>query len=71
VKKHPPGQDPERFAAVRRAYDQLRDLTTRVRFRLFEPSEKETIEKIIEELACQGSRQRVSLRTLLNAVRKN
>jgi curved DNA-binding protein CbpA len=70
VKQHPPGQDPERFAAIRQAYDQLRDLTTRVRHRLFEAGANESIEKILEEIACPSSRRRVSLKSLLSLARK-
>ncbi|MFO0843521.1 MAG: J domain-containing protein [Gemmataceae bacterium] len=71
VKRHPPGQDPERFAEVRRAYEQLRDLATRVRHRLFEIApENDSIEKIAEELACRSPRRRVPLKTLLSLVRK-
>jgi curved DNA-binding protein CbpA len=70
VKRHPPGQDPERFAEVRQAYEMLRDLTTRVRHRLFEAGEHETVEKIIEELSCLSPRRRVSLATLLSLARK-
>lgn len=70
VKKYPPGQHPEQFAAVRQAYDKLRDLPTRVRHRLFEAGEGEDLEKVIEELACPSSRRRVSLKTLLTLVRK-
>jgi curved DNA-binding protein CbpA len=70
VKQFPPGQDPVRFAAVRQAYEQLRDLTTRVRHRLFEEGEPEGVEKIIEELSCLSPRRRVSLKTLLSLARK-
>src|SRR4051794_39984347 len=70
VKQFPPGQSPERFAAVREAYDRLRDLPTRVRSRLFGGEDGEAIDKVIEELACQKSRRRVSLKTLLSLVRR-
>lgn len=70
VKRYPPGQNPEKFTAVRQAYEQLRDLATRVRYRLFEQGEKENIDKIIEELACLTQRRRVSLKSLLTLVRK-
>jgi curved DNA-binding protein CbpA len=70
VKQYPPAQQPEKFKAVREAYDRLRDLETRVRYRLFEAGEKESIEKIIEDLKCQSPRRRVSLRTLLSLLGK-
>ena len=70
VKQFPPEQNPEKFAAVRTAYESLRDLTTRVRHRLFEAGRNESLDAIIEELECPKSRRRVSLQTLLSLVRK-
>src|SRR5436190_14632972 len=65
VKQYTPAHHAEKFAAVRAAYDRLRDLKTRVRYRLFEAGEKENVEKIIEDLKCQSPRRRVSLKGLL------
>ncbi len=70
VKQYPPGQHPEKFAQVRQAYEMLKDLTTRVRHRLFEAGEQDTIEKMIEELSCLSPRRRVSLKSLLSLARK-
>ena len=70
VRRYPPEHHPEKFTAIRAAYDSLRDLTTRVRYRLFEAGENESIEAIIEELGCQSSRRRVPLPTLLSLVRR-
>ncbi len=70
VKQYPPGQHAGRFAEVRKAYEQLKDLATRVRHRLFDLGENESIERIAEELSCQSPRRRVSLQTLLSLVRK-
>jgi curved DNA-binding protein CbpA len=67
VKQHPPERDPERFAAVRSAYEQLRDLDTRLRHRLFGAGQQESLEAIIEEITCQTPRRRRSLRELLAA----
>ena len=70
VRQFSPEHHPDRFAAIRAAYESLRDLTTRVRYRLFEAGEEESIEAIIEELGCQNSRRRVTLQTLLSLVRR-
>jgi curved DNA-binding protein CbpA len=70
VRRFPPEHHPEKFTAIRAAYESLRDLTTRVRYRLFEAGEEESIEAIIEELGCQNSRRRVTLQTLLSLVRR-
>jgi curved DNA-binding protein CbpA len=65
VRQYPPEQHPERFAAIRAAYESLRDLNTRLRYRLFEAGRRETVNAIIEELTCRNLRRRVSLKTLL------
>jgi curved DNA-binding protein CbpA len=70
VKQFPPEHHPEKFAAIRAAYESLRDLTTRVRHRLFEAGKNESIDAILGELECPTSRRRVSLQTLLSLIRK-
>ena len=63
-----PEQQPERFAAVRAAYEKIKHLENRVRHRLFEAGKEDTIESIIEEAACRTPRQRAGLRTILTTV---
>jgi curved DNA-binding protein CbpA len=70
VRQFPPEQHPERFAAVREAYESLRDLNTRLRHRLFEAGKKDTIDALVEELACRSQRRRISLTTLLSTLRR-
>ena len=70
VRQFSPEHHPERFAAIRGAYEKLRDLNTRLRYRLFEAGKKDTIDALIEEIACRSPRRRLSLKTLLNLVRK-
>ena len=70
VRQFSPEHHPQRFAAVRAAYEQLRDLNTRLRYRLFEAGKKDTIDAILEELSCRSARRRVSLKALVEAVRK-
>jgi curved DNA-binding protein CbpA len=70
VKQFPPEHHPEKFTAIRAAYESLRDLTTRVRHRLFEAGKNESLDAIIEELECPKQRRRVSLQNLLMLVRK-
>jgi curved DNA-binding protein CbpA len=70
VRQYSPEHHPDKFAAVRAAYERLRDRNARVRYRLFEAGRKETIEAIVEEIACRSSRRRVSLKTLLSALTK-
>jgi curved DNA-binding protein CbpA len=70
VREFSPEHHPEKFAAVRQAYESLRDLNTRLRYRLFEAGKNETVEALIEELACRSKRRRVSLTALLSPHRK-
>jgi curved DNA-binding protein CbpA len=70
VKQFTPEHHPEKFAAIRTAYERLRDLDTRLRHRLFETGKHETIDAIIEEIACRSPRPRLSLEALLAAARK-
>ena len=65
VKQYPPEQQPQKFAAVRAAYESLRDLDTRLRYRLFEAGRQESIDAIIEDISCRSARRRLSLDTLL------
>ena len=68
VRQHSPEHHPEQFAAVRAAYEQLRDQNTRLRHRLFEAGKRETVDAIIEEVSCRRARRRVSLKEMVSAV---
>lgn len=70
VRQFSPEHHPERFAGVRAAYESLRDLDTRLRHRLFAAGSKDTIEAILEELACRSPRRRMSLTNLLEVERR-
>jgi curved DNA-binding protein CbpA len=70
VRQFSPEHHPEKFAAVRAAYESLRDLNTRLRHQLFEAGRTETVDAIVEEIACRSPRRRVSLKALLAALRK-
>jgi curved DNA-binding protein CbpA len=70
VRQFSPERHPEKFAAVRQAYESLRDLNTRLRYRLFEAGKRDSVDALIEELTCRNSRRRMSLETLLSLVQK-
>ena len=70
VRQFSPEHHPEKFAAIRAAYERLRDRDARVRYRLFEAGRKETVDALVEEIACRSPRRRVSLQTLLSLLRK-
>lgn len=65
VREFPPERAPERFAAVRTAYERLRDRDTRLKHRLFEVGRRGTLDGLIEEVACRTPRRRYGLQTLL------
>ena len=65
VREFPPERHPERFAAVRGAYERLKDLDARVRHRLFEQGKRDGIDELIEDMACRTPRRRLGLQALL------
>lgn len=65
-----PEHAPEKFTAIRAAYESLRDLDTRLRQRLFERGQRDSLDHIIEEIACRSSRRRLSLDTLRSMLAK-
>jgi curved DNA-binding protein CbpA len=70
VRQFSPEHHPERFAAIRAAYESLRDLNTRLRYRLFEAGKKDSVDALLEELTCRSPRRRLSLKTLLSVLHK-
>lgn len=69
VREFPPERAPERFAAVRTAYERLRDRDTRLKHRLFEVGRRGTLDGLIEDVACRTPRRRLTLNQLLAAAR--
>src|SRR3954452_10400593 len=65
VRENPPARAPERFAAIRQAYEQVKDAETRLKKRLFELDKELSIRTIIEEVTCKSPRPRVSLAKLI------
>src|SRR5262245_50626606 len=69
VRQYPPEHHPEKFTEVRAAYEQMRDLTTRLRYRLFEAGKHESVDALIEEVTCRSPRRRLPLEALLAALK--
>lgn len=67
TRQFPPEQHPEKFATVRAAYEKLKDLDSRTRYRLFEVGADDSLDAIIEEVACRIPRRRFKLTELLAA----
>jgi len=70
TRQYPPEQNPERFAAVRTAYDAIKDLDARVKYKLFHIGDDDSIDKLIEDLECRTPRRRPTLAQLLNSLPK-
>lgn len=70
VRQFSPEHHPDKFAAIRAAYERLRDRNARIHYRLFEAGTKETVDAIVEEIACRSPRRRTSLKALLAILRK-
>lgn len=60
-----PEQHPNRFAAIRAAYEKVKDLDARVQYRLYDIGKDDTIDVLIEEAACRSTRRRVGLKELV------
>ena len=65
TRQFPPEQHPDRFAAVRAAYEKVKDIDARTRHRLFEAGGDDTLDAVIEEAACRTPRRRIGLAELL------
>jgi curved DNA-binding protein CbpA len=70
VREFSPERHPQKFAEVRRAYEDLKDLDTRLQHRVFEAGKNESVDAIIEELTCRTTRRRLSLKELFSLHRK-
>ena len=72
VKKHPPEKDPDRFQAINKAYEAIKDKRTRVRTRIFSPLEGGELEGELLSLARAGEirRRRATLSELVETCRK-
>jgi curved DNA-binding protein CbpA len=64
IRRWPPEQAPDRFAAVRAAYEQVRDRDSRLRRRLFDAGRTASLDSLVEE-ATARARRRVTLAELL------
>ena len=71
VRTYTPDRAPERFAAIRAAYEKLRDPVSRLRYRLFEAGKDDTLDAIIAEAKDSLPRRRVSTEALLTWGRKH
>jgi curved DNA-binding protein CbpA len=65
VRTYTPERAPERFAAVREAYEKLRDPDSRLRYRLFEAGKDDSLDAIITDAKASMPRRRVPVAELM------
>ena len=70
VRTHTPERAPERFAAIREAYERLRDPASRMRYRVFEAGRDESIDALLADLRARTPRRRATVEELLALGRK-
>jgi curved DNA-binding protein CbpA len=66
VRQHPPDRSPERFAAIRAAYEQLQDPIELMHKRLFDVSPEESLNDILADLRAGLRTERIPVETLLS-----
>jgi curved DNA-binding protein CbpA len=65
VREFPPDRAPERFAAVRAAYDQIRDPSRRLQTQLFRPETDDTLDAIAADLRARLRQHKIPTSALL------
>lgn len=60
VREYPPERDPDRFQAIRAAYEAIKTRPDRLRYRLFQQEPPDLAELVAMALQPRGSRQRPS-----------
>lgn len=66
VRRHPPDREPGQFAAIRNAYDRLRDPVVRMESRLFDLESNESLEAIVADVRRRLRAARIPTQTLLS-----
>ena len=66
VRTHTPERDPERFMAIREAYEKLRNPDSRLRYRLFEVGKDDSFEALLADAKAHIQRRRLPVATLLS-----
>ena len=66
VRQYPPERQPERFVAIREAYDQLRDPVARLESELFDMETGNSLDAIAADARCRLCAARIPTETLLS-----
>ncbi len=67
ARQFPPEQHPEKFAAIRAAFEKLKSTNARALHRLFQAGSEDSIDAIIEEVQCRTARPRIGLDKLVKS----
>ena len=65
VREFPPDRAPERFAAIRAAYDQVRDPVRLLESQIFSTSTRDTLDALISDVQARLRTTRMPLEALL------
>lgn len=71
VREYPPERAPERFAAIRKAYEQLRDPVERLRTVLFDVVEDDSMPAILADLRRRLRSTRLPSQVLLSLAERS
>jgi curved DNA-binding protein CbpA len=66
VREFPPDRAPERFAAIRAAYDEVRDPARRLDALIFEPGTSDTLDALVADIRTRLNAARLSVDVLLS-----
>lgn len=66
VRQHSPEREPERFAEIRNAYEQLRDPVKRMERQLFEVDDQDSLDVVLRDVRSQLRNKRIPTQTLLD-----
>ncbi|MEO6811353.1 MAG: J domain-containing protein [Isosphaeraceae bacterium] len=66
VREFPPDRAPERFAAIRAAYDQVRDPSLQLQIQLFEPETDDSLDAIADDLRARLRQRMIPTSVLLS-----
>jgi curved DNA-binding protein CbpA len=66
VRRHPPDRDPERFAEIRRAYEELRDPVPRIERQIMHPEFHDSLDAVVAEMQQKLRSARIPTQVLLS-----
>lgn len=71
VRRNPPERCAAAFQRAREAYERIKDEESRLTLLLFDPTQGESLDELLEEEKCQTSRKRIGLSSLLSLLNES